>query len=147
MLPEPPTPSTSPNTPSVPCICDTFQTLHFLITHRHWWGQRWRWCRGRVFLKECAKSLRDIPWKIKQNASTIFPFPFLSSTLRETQCKHCRRLWSLPAHLICIMESSWGFFFFTFHTVNQPRLSNGNSDSSQTLREGTSSLRRLSQQS
>lgn len=136
-----------PHTLSLPCRCDTFQR-HFLITLQHWWGQRWKWCRGRGLLKECANSLEAIPQKMKQNASLSMSIPPIRAHRDTMQTAQASVIFASSSYLYYrkTLEDFFFFFFFTFHTVNQPKLSNGNSDSSQTHREGTSPLRELSQQ-
>lgn len=132
-----------PQTLSLSCRCDTFQRLQFLITHPHWWGHRWRWCRasgwgwggeeGRTSERMCQQFGRQTP----ENETKCFP----SLSILMLRERHNANS-SAQASVISASSSYlyygkalriFSFFSLTFHTVNQARLSDGNCDSSQTL--------------
>lgn len=92
------------------CRCDAFQRVHFLKTHRHCWGQKWRLCRGRGFLKELY-ILGDTPSKLNR-ISPQSAYAYLSFLLSGTLAASISHIFDLCPFILFMLHKNHLRIFF-----------------------------------
>lgn len=103
-----PSSASSPN--ALICRCDAFQRVHFLKTHRHCWGQKWRLCRGRGFLKELY-ILGDTPSKLNR-ISPQSAYAYLSCLLSGTPSVSISHIFDLCQFILFMLHKKHLRIFF-----------------------------------